>query len=88
MNRRIVDVLDRIHYARRNWNCAICFIFIHKGDGYRWVYIEGRKTAVRACIPCSDTLLEEKVVKNWAELTGRPIEEVREEFEKKEAEAR
>lgn len=78
--REVVDVLDRIHYARKKWECRICGRIIQKGGGYRWIYLKGRDTAVKACIKCSNPILQEKVAKTWAELTGKPIEEVKKEL--------
>ena len=79
---KVSEVLLKKHYARRNWDCVLCHGTIEKGDVYRYVYLEGTKTARHACINCSNPIVREQTIRRLAEVTGKPVEQVRKAWEK------
>jgi len=61
-----LKVLAKIHYARRVWNCVLCPETIDTGDPYRYVYPEGRKKVAHAHVKCSDPIVREQVIQQFA----------------------
>lgn len=75
----VVKVYPEKHTTTRalGWPCAVCRYTIFKGEPYRLVQVEGRRTLFYAHVKCTDELLREQFARDWSNLTGKTLEESR-----------